>query len=96
MGSWEIDLAASAKRDLRKLDPQVAKRVLNFLNDRIAKLDNPRGLGKVLLGPELEDYWRYRVGDWRIIADIDDDNQRILVAHIDHRRKVYRRGRSLI
>ena len=94
MGSREIDLAASAKRDLRKLDPQIAKRILNFLNDRIAKLDNPRSLGNVLIGPELEDYWRYRMGDWRILVDIKDDDSLFLVMRVGHGRSVCRRGRS--
>ena len=69
---WQIEFADSAAKQLRKLDPQVAKRILTFLRDRIAPLDDRRTIGEALRGKELGDFWKYRVGDWRVIADIED------------------------
>lgn len=55
--AWSVDLAASAVKQLRKLDPQVATRILTFLRDRIAPLDDPRSIGEALRGKELGDFW---------------------------------------
>ncbi|WP_295528897.1 type II toxin-antitoxin system RelE/ParE family toxin, partial [Novosphingobium sp. Chol11] len=68
--AWRIELADSAAKQLRKLGPQIAARILTFLRDRIAPLEDPRSIGEALRGKELGDFWKYRVGDWRIIADI--------------------------
>lgn len=89
--AWRIEFAHSAAKQLRKLDPQVTKRVLTFLRDRIAALDDPRSIGEALRGKELGDFWKYRVGDWRIIADIEDGVVLITVVRIGNRREVYRR-----
>lgn len=82
--------SAGAKQ-LRKLDPQTAKRVLTFLRDLVAPLDDPRSIGEALRGKELGDFWKYRVGDWRIIADIEDGLVLITVIRIGNRREIYRR-----
>ena len=89
--AWRIEFADSAAKELRKLDPQVAKRILAFLRDRIAPLDDPRAIGEALRGKELGDFWKYRVGDWRVIADIEDGLVLITVVRIGNRREVYRR-----
>jgi mRNA interferase RelE/StbE len=86
-----IEFSPVAQKELKKLDPQTAKRILKFLNDRIAPLDNPRLIGEALTGSELGSYWKYRVGDWRIIAEIQDQALRIIVVRIGNRREVYRR-----
>ncbi|HVA56184.1 MAG TPA: type II toxin-antitoxin system RelE/ParE family toxin [Gammaproteobacteria bacterium] len=65
-------------------------RILNLLEQRIAVLENPRTLGDPLRGPELGRYWKYRVGDYRLIASIQDESITILVVTIGHRREVYR------
>ncbi|HNO60509.1 MAG TPA: type II toxin-antitoxin system RelE/ParE family toxin, partial [Plasticicumulans sp.] len=57
---------------------------------RLAPLDDPRSLGAALQGARFEGLWRYRVGDYRIIARLQDDTLHILVVHIGHRRDVYR------
>ena len=88
---WRVELADSAAKQLRKLDPQIAKRILTFLRDRIAPLDDPRSVGEALRGKELGDFWKYRVGDWRIIADLDDGVMLITVIRIGNRRGIYRR-----
>ncbi len=89
--AWRVEVAASAAKQLRKLDPQVATRILTFLRDRIAPLDDPRSIGEALRGRELGDFWKYRVGDWRIIADIEDGVLLITVVRLGNRREVYRR-----
>jgi mRNA interferase RelE/StbE len=86
-----IEFSPVAQKELKKLDHQTAKRILKFLNDRIAPLDNPRLIGEALTGSELGSYWKYRVGDWRIIAEIQDKALRIIVVRIGNRREVYRR-----
>lgn len=89
--AWRIRFTASAEKQLGKLDPQVAKRILTFLRDRVAALDDPRGIGEALRGRELGDFWTYRVGDWRIIADIEDAVVTITVVRLGNRHEVYRR-----
>jgi mRNA interferase RelE/StbE len=56
----------------------------------VAALDNPRSIGEALTGSTLGDYWKYRVGDYRIIADIQDDRVRVLVLRLGNRREIYR------
>ena len=89
--AWRVELADSAAKQLRKLDPQVARRILTFLRDRVAVLDDPRCIGEALRGKELGEFWKYRVGDWRIIADLDDGVMVITVIRLGNRRDVYRR-----
>ncbi|MDW8324890.1 MAG: type II toxin-antitoxin system RelE/ParE family toxin, partial [Burkholderiales bacterium] len=81
---WRIELARTAERDLDELDPQVARRILRFLADRVARLDDPRAIGEALKGATLGSLWKYRVGDYRIIASIEDEAVRILVVRIGH------------
>jgi mRNA interferase RelE/StbE len=87
--AWSIDLGPLAKRQLKQLDRPVARRVSRFLFDRVAHLDNPRSIGEALKGSELGELWKYRVGDYRIIASIEDQLVRILVVRIGNRREVY-------
>jgi mRNA interferase RelE/StbE len=85
-----IELSAEADRELGKLDPQQSKRILNFLRERIARLENPRSIGQALHGSRLGEFWKYRVGDYRLICKIEDDRLLILVLRIGHRREIYR------
>ena len=70
--AWRIELTATAVKQLAKLDKNEAKRITSFLRQRLAVLEDPRSTGKALTGPHLGAYWRYRVGDYRIICDIQD------------------------
>ncbi|PIY06638.1 MAG: type II toxin-antitoxin system mRNA interferase toxin, RelE/StbE family [Gallionellales bacterium CG_4_10_14_3_um_filter_54_96] len=70
--AWKVEIEAAAERELDKLDPQNAKRILLFLYSRVATLDNPRSIGDALKGSMLGEFWKYRVGDFRIIASIED------------------------
>jgi mRNA interferase RelE/StbE len=88
--AWSIDLDPRAKKELNRLDPQIARRLTVFLYERLAPLENPRSIGEALKGSELGELWKYRVGDYRIIASIEDKLVRILVVRIGNRREVYR------
>lgn len=88
--AWRIDLTATAAKQLGKLDKAEAKRITAFLRQRLATLDDPRSTGKALTGPQLGAYWRYRVGDYRILCDIQDGALCILVIEVGNRREVYR------
>lgn len=71
--AWTINYTDSARKQLRKLNKQAALRILDFMDERIATRVDPRSTGKALTGPMLGAYWRYRIGDYRIICDIQDD-----------------------
>ena len=88
--AWRVELSATAAQELGKLDPENARRILKFLNERVAKLADPRAIGKALRGSQLGEFWRYRVGDFRLICKIEDDRVRVLVLRVGHRREVYR------
>ncbi|UXS30858.1 type II toxin-antitoxin system RelE/ParE family toxin [Agrobacterium tumefaciens] len=75
---------------MRKINPETRQRIRNFLHERLAALDDPRQTGAALQGSELGNFWRYRVGDYRIICDIQDHKLVVLVVEIGHRREIYR------
>lgn len=87
---WLIKFDDRALKSLSKLDRQTAKRITIFLRERVSVLENPRTIGGSLSGKDMGTYWKYRVGDYRIVADIDDGTVTILVVKIGHRREVYR------
>ncbi len=89
--TWKIEFDPAAAKELGRLDRQIARRILNFLVERVATLDDPRSLGEALKGAKLGNLWKYRVGDHRLIADIQDGAVCILVVRVGHRREVYRR-----
>jgi len=88
--AYRVELSESADRELGKLDAQHRKRILKFLQERVAKLDDPRSIGKALHGSRLGEFWKYRVGDYRLIAKIEDDRLLVLILRIGHRREIYR------
>ena len=88
--AWIIKYTESSSKQLKKLDKQTALRVLDYMDERVAVLDDPRSLGKKLKGPMMGEYWRYRVGDIRVICDIEDGQMMVLVIAIGNRREVYR------
>jgi mRNA interferase RelE/StbE len=85
-----IEFDPAALDDLKKLDRPIQQRLVGFLRQRVAQLDNPRSIGEALSGAKLGNYWKYRVGDWRIICDIDDERIIVRVLRIGNRREVYR------
>jgi mRNA interferase RelE/StbE len=86
---WTIKILDSAKQELKKLDKPVQKRVASFLLDRLARFDDPKQLGKALQG-QYAGYWRYRVGDYRLICHLKNEELTIIVIEIGHRKDVYR------
>ena len=88
--AWRIELDDAAMKDLAKLDKQLARRIMAFLRERVAVLDDPRSIGEALKGSKLGDFWKYRVGDYRIISSIEDGALCILVIKVGNRREVYR------
>ncbi|TAM64390.1 MAG: type II toxin-antitoxin system RelE/ParE family toxin [Rhodanobacter sp.] len=88
--TWRIELSSLAQKNIHQFDPQTRQRILKFLSTRVAPLDDPRSLGEALKGSKLGDFWKYRVGDYRIIADIQDGVLCILVVRVGNRREVYR------
>lgn len=84
--SYAIRFTPKAAEQVKKLDPTAAKRIRSFLEQKLAQIDNPRVLGKKLVN---EEFWRYRVGDYRILTNIDDDQILILIVEVAHRREVY-------
>ena len=89
--AWRIEFEDSALKELAKLDKPVARRILAFLRERVAGLDDPRSVGEALKGSKLGEFWKYRVGDYRVIANIEDGALRILVLRVGNRREVYRK-----
>ena len=87
---WIIKYTESSSKHLKKLDKQTALRVLDYMDERVAVLSDPRSLGKNLKGPKMGEYWRYRVGDVRVICNILDGQLTVLVIEIGNRREVYR------
>jgi len=88
--AWKIEYAGSAKRELAKLDKPTARRIVNYMDKQVKRLDDPRSIGKPLTGA-LGTYWRYRVGDYRVICNIKDGEITVLVLRVGHRREVYER-----
>jgi mRNA interferase RelE/StbE len=88
--AWRIEFDPAAERELRKLDAQAARRILRFLFERILGTEDPRSLGAALKGSRFGGLWRYRVGDHRIIAQIQDRVLIILVLRVGSRGDVYR------
>ena len=89
--AWNVDFNETAKHQLTKLDRQWQSAILDYLEDRIATLDNPRSRGKPLVGDQ-KGLWRYRVGDYRILCELRDNELVVLVVTIGHRRQIYRDG----
>ncbi len=87
---WQINVSETAEKQLAKLDRPVAQRIRTFLRERVAALDDPRSIGEALKGSELGEFWKYRVGDWRLICEIRDKQILITVLSLGNRREVYR------
>lgn len=87
--TWTIEFHPEAARELKKLGREAAARIVKTLETRIAPLDDPRRLGAPLKG-EHQGYWRWRIGEYRVIARIQDERITILVVRVAHRREAYR------
>ena len=88
--AWQIEFDQSAKKELAKLDRQVAQRLIDFLKNRVLNQRDPRSVGQALRRSTLGEFWKYRVGDFRIIASIQDDRMIVLVLRVGNRSDIYR------
>lgn len=88
--AWTIRIEASAEKELGKLDKPVARKLRDFLEKRVAKLENPRSIGESLKGSRFGELWRYRAGDYRIICQIRDAELIVLALRIGHRKDIYK------
>ena len=87
---WTVEVSNYAEKQLRKLDKPVQKRLLDWLEDRIEGCKNPRHFGEPLRG-EMAGLWRYRIGDYRVICEIQDQQLVVLALAVGHRREIYLR-----
>lgn len=85
--TWKIEFTPAALKQLKKISSENGRRILNFLRTKVS--DNPRAHGKMLKGA-LREFWRYRIGNYRILARIEDDRIVVLIVHIGHRKDIYR------
>ena len=88
--AWKIEFDPAALKELSKLDKPVEQRILKFLRERVARLDDPRQIGASLQGT-LSGLWKYRVGDYRLICSVEADRFVVLVLRLGHRREIYNR-----
>lgn len=86
---WTIEFDSIAEREFNHLDKSVAQRISKFLFQRLARLEDPRQIGERLQGP-LREYWKYRVGDYRLVCTIENDRLLVIVLRVGHRREIYR------
>ncbi|AIL13810.1 toxin RelE (plasmid) [Candidatus Paracaedimonas acanthamoebae] len=85
---WTLEFSDEALKQLKKLDKQISAKIVAFVKERISGLKDPRTLGKPLTG-NLATYWRYRVGDYRVVCQINDQKILITVVKIGHRKEIY-------
>lgn len=88
--AWNVELVDTAKRQLARLDRKWQAAILDYLEDEISPLEDPRSRGKALVG-DRRGLWRYRVGDYRILCELRDSELIVLVVTIGHRSQVYRK-----
>ncbi len=88
---WRIEFDPRAVKELSKFDRPIQQRIIKVLRERIAILDDPRSIGEALRGEELGRFWKYRIGDYRVICDIQDEEIVILIIRIGDRKEVYDR-----
>lgn len=88
--AWTVEISAFARKQFGKLDKPVAGRILDWLEDRLDGCKNPRHFGEPLSG-EMTGLWRYRIGDFRVICEIQDERLVVLALSIGHRREIYRK-----
>jgi len=86
--AWRLEFAKTALRELDKLERQAARRVLAFLHDRVVVQGAPRSAGQALRGSELGEFWKYRIGDYRVIVALEDQALRVLVVRVGNRKDV--------
>ena len=87
---YRVEVSQDANKQLKKLTAETRERLIRLLMERVAKLEDPRSIGEALKGKKLGEFWKYRVGDYRLICKIEYDLVVILVLRIGHRREIYK------
>ncbi|MGB9236125.1 MAG: type II toxin-antitoxin system RelE/ParE family toxin [Terriglobales bacterium] len=87
--AWRIEITRTAEKQITKLDRAAQRSILDFLRERVQTAADPRHLGKALRG-DKKGLWRYRVGDYRLICDVQDERVVVLLLRVGHRKDVYR------
>jgi len=87
--TWQVKFTNMAAKQFSTLDKPVKQRIISFLENRLATMDNPKQIGKALQGT-LSEYWAYRVGNYRILTQHQDEQLLILVVEVGHRKEVYK------
>lgn len=85
---YTVEFTERALKDLRKLDRHTAALILGWVRKNLENCENPRQHGKGLTANK-SGQWRYRVGDYRLLAEIEDNKIRILILNVGHRREIY-------
>ena len=88
MKNWQLQTTINFSKQLKKIDRSHQIRILSFLKNRVLNAENPKSLAKSMTG-DLSGYWRFRIGDYRVIADIQDDVCTIVALDVGHRRYIY-------
>lgn len=86
--TWTVEFDDAAVKELRKFDRTAQRDILKYLRERIATDEDPRRFGRALTG-NLAGLWRYRVRDYRMICNIEDDELVVLILRVSHRKNVY-------
>lgn len=87
--AWKIEIDNDARKAIKKLDKQIQRRIIKFLREKLVKHANPRQFGEPLHG-KLKSFWKYRIGDYRLICEIQDETITVLVINVGHRKDIYR------
>ncbi len=87
--AWRVEVSKTAQKQITKLTREAQTAIVSYLRERVQPSENPRQFGKPLHG-EKKGLWRYRVGDYRMICDIQDETNTVLVLALGHRKEVYR------
>lgn len=85
---YHVQYTKTAVKQLKKLDRSILAFIMAFIEEKLVACENPRALGKALQG-SLSEVWRYRVGDYRILAKIEDEKITIMVVEVGHRKNIY-------
>ncbi|ONK24680.1 addiction module toxin RelE [Bacillus sp. VT-16-64] len=86
--AYQIVYTKKAIKSLSKIDPAQQRMIIAWIEKNLINTENPKSLGKNLKG-NLKEYWRYRVGNYRILADINNDEVKIIIFNIGHRKDIY-------
>ena len=85
---YHVDYTSHAVGQLKKMDRKIAALILSYIEEKLVDCDDPRSYGKALKGNHQGE-WSYRVGDYRILANIDDHNVTIIIIETGHRSTIY-------